>query len=45
MRAKFEGKVVCDQCVNLTLQTDEAIESTLALARDARLAFISMPTR
>ncbi|HWY82729.1 MAG TPA: cytosine deaminase [Roseiarcus sp.] len=44
MRAKFEGKVVCDHCVNLTLQTDEAIESTLALARDAGLAFISMPT-
>jgi cytosine deaminase len=44
MRAKFAGKVVCDHCVNLGLQTDEAIESTLALARDAGLAFISLPT-
>jgi cytosine deaminase len=44
MRAKFEGRVVCDHCVNMSLQPDEVIESTLALARDAELAFISMPT-
>ena len=44
MRAKFEGKVVCDHCVNLILQPDEVIERTLQLAREAGLAFTSMPT-
>ena len=44
MRAKFEGKVVCDHCVNLSLQPDEVIQQTLALAREAGLSFTSMPT-
>ncbi len=44
LRAKFEGTVVCDHCVNLILQPDDVIASTLALAREAGLAFTSMPT-
>jgi cytosine deaminase len=44
LRAKFDGVVNCDHCVNLSLQPDEVIESTLRLARDAGLAFTSMPT-
>ena len=44
MRAKFDGKVLLDHCVNLSLQPDAVIDQTLALARDAGLAFVSMPT-
>lgn len=44
LRSKFEGRVVCGHCVNLSLQPDEAIASTLRLAREADLAFVSMPT-
>jgi cytosine/creatinine deaminase len=44
LRSKFEGRVVCGHCVNLSLQSDEAISVTLALAREADLSFVSMPT-
>ena len=44
LRSKFEGRVVCGHCVNLSLQPEEAIASTLRLAREADLAFVSMPT-
>jgi len=44
LRSKFAGVVACDHCVNLSLQPDEVIASTLKLAREADLAFVSMPT-
>ncbi len=44
LRSGFAGKVVLGHCVNLSLQTPEVIDSTLALAREAGLGFVSMPT-
>ena len=44
LRAKFEGRVTCDHCVNLVLQPDDVLFDTLKLAKDAELAFTSMPT-
>ena len=44
LRAKFEGRVTCDHCVNLVLQPDDVLFDTLKLAKDADLAFTSMPT-
>ena len=44
LRANFAGQVTLDHCVNLTLQSDEVQTQTLALAREAGLAFTSMPT-
>ena len=44
LRSGFQGRVVLGHCVNLSLQPPETIETTLALAREADLAFVSMPT-
>lgn len=44
LKTGFKGRVVCGHCVNLSLQPPEVIDSTLALAREADLAFVSMPT-
>lgn len=44
LRSGFKGRVICGHCVNLSLQPAEVIEATLALARDAGLSFVSMPT-
>ena len=44
IRSGFQGRVVCGHCVNLSLQPDEVIAETLALAREADLTFVSMPT-
>ena len=44
LRAKFEGRVTCDHCGNLILQPDDVLEDTLKLAKEADLAFTSMPT-
>jgi cytosine deaminase len=44
LRSGFKGRVVLGHCVNLSLQPPEVIESTLALAKEADLAFVSMPT-
>jgi cytosine/creatinine deaminase len=44
MRAKFDGTVTCDHCVNLSLQPDDVLFDTLKLAGDAGLSFTSMPT-
>lgn len=44
LRSGFQGRVVLGHCVNLALQSPEIIESTLALAKEAELAFVSMPT-
>ena len=44
LRSGFQGRVVLGHCVNLSLQPPEVIESTLALAKEADLAFVSMPT-
>ena len=44
LRAKFEGTVTLDHCVNLSLQPDEVQAQTLSLAREAQLCFTSMPT-
>ena len=44
LRSGFQGKVVLGHCVNLALMPPRVIEGTLALAREADLAFVSMPT-
>lgn len=44
LRSGFQGRVVLGHCVNLALQPPDIIESTLALAKEAELAFVSMPT-
>lgn len=44
LRSGFQGRVVLGHCVNLSLMPPEVIENTLALAREAGLAFVSMPT-
>lgn len=44
LRSGFQGRVVLGHCVNLSLMPPEIIDRTLALAREADLAFVSMPT-
>lgn len=44
LRAGFQGRVVLGHCVNLSLMPLDVIEQTLALAKEADLAFVSMPT-
>ena len=44
LRSGFQGRVVLGHCVNLSLMPLEVIDQTLALAREADLAFVSMPT-
>lgn len=44
LRSGFKGRVVLGHCVNLSLMPPEVIDRTLALAREADLAFVSMPT-
>ena len=44
MRSGFTGRVVLGHCVNLSLMQPDVIDQTLALAREADLAFVSMPT-
>jgi len=44
MRSGFQGRVVLGHCVNLSLMPPEVIDQTLTLAREADLAFVSMPT-
>jgi cytosine deaminase len=44
MRTRFKGRVVCGHCVNLALQPDDVARRTIARARDAGLAFVTLPT-
>ncbi|CAN1574842.1 SsnA Cytosine deaminase and related metal-dependent hydrolases [Paracoccaceae bacterium] len=44
LRSGFQGRVVLGHCVNLSLMPPEVIDQTLTLAREADLAFVSMPT-
>lgn len=44
LRSGFQGRLVLGHCVNLSLMPPEVIEQTLSLAREAELAFVSMPT-
>jgi cytosine/creatinine deaminase len=44
LRTKFKGRVVCDHCVNLALQREDVARRTIALAKDAGLAFVTLPT-
>jgi cytosine/creatinine deaminase len=44
LRSGFQGRVVLGHCVNLSLMSPEVIDQTLDLAREADLAFVSMPT-
>lgn len=43
LRTKFKGRVVCGHCVNLALQPDDVAQRTIAQARDAGLAFVTLP--
>src|SRR5262249_40156932 len=40
-RTKFRGRVVCGHCVNLALQPNDIAQRTIALAREAGLAFVT----
>lgn len=42
-RTKFQGRVVCGHCVNLALQPEDIAGHTIALAREADLAFVTLP--
>jgi len=42
-RNRFQGRVVCDHCVNLVLQPEEVMRQTIALCADAGLSFVTMP--
>lgn len=44
LRSGFTGRVVLGHCVNLSLMPAHVIDETLSLAREAELAFVSMPT-
>lgn len=44
LRSGFKGRVVLGHCVNLALMPPQVVEMTLTLAREADLAFVSMPT-
>jgi cytosine/creatinine deaminase len=44
LRNRFEHRVVCGHCVNLALQTDVEAARVIALAREAGLAFVTLPT-
>jgi len=44
LRNGFAGRVVCGHCVNLALQPDDVLTSTLDLSREAGLTFVTMPT-
>ena len=44
LRSNFRGRVVCSHCVNLALQSEEVADRTISLARDAGLAFVTLPT-
>jgi cytosine/creatinine deaminase len=43
-RMRFKGRVVCGHCVNLALQPDDLAYRTIDQARDAGLAFVTLPT-
>jgi cytosine deaminase len=42
-RTKFRGRVVCGHCVNLALQPEDIAQRTIELAREAGLAFVTLP--
>jgi len=44
LRTKFRGRVVCGHCVNLALQPEAVARSAIALAKDAGLSFVTLPT-
>lgn len=44
LRSRFTGRLVLGHCVNLSLMPERVIDETLALAKKAGLAFVSMPT-
>ena len=43
-RTRFKGRAVCGHCVNLALQPDDIAHRTIGQARDAGLAFVTLPT-
>ena len=43
-RTNFQGRVVCGHCVNLALQPEEVAQRTIALAQEAGLSFVTLPT-
>ena len=42
-RTNFQGRVVCGHCVNLALESEDIAQRTIALAREAGLAFVTLP--
>ncbi len=44
LRTKFQGRLVCGHCVNLALQPDDVAKRAIAVAQDAGLAFVTLPT-
>jgi cytosine deaminase len=44
LRTKFRGRVLAGHCVNLALQPEATIARSIALCREAGIAFATMPT-
>jgi cytosine/creatinine deaminase len=43
-RTRYRGRAVMDHCVNLALQPEEVLRSTIAKCGEAGLTFVTMPT-
>ena len=43
MRHQFQGQVVCGHCCSLAVQSPEAVESTIALVKQANIGIVSLP--
>jgi len=44
LRLGFKGRILCGHCTALALQTDEFIEATIAVCREAGIDIVSLPT-
>jgi cytosine deaminase len=44
IRTGFPGRLICDHCVNLSLQPEDVARETIALCADSGLAVVTLPT-
>ena len=43
VRSGFTGKITCGHCCSLSVQTDEAVQQTLAAVKSANISIVSLP--
>lgn len=43
LRHNFKGKIVCDHCCSLAVQSESEIKETLALVKSAKIGIVSLP--